>query len=158
MPAISEPKPVAFLQLIAIPVVCLIECVVIVFLVFVAAFSPSDIIIKTIAIALVFLGLLMIPFWYRTFFDENFVGLDRPVAVQWSSDTVSFKGSFFLISVPIKNIITFTTMGICWLPKGFMVKVKVRGPTGHVKSLYLSTTMRRKREFISFLERYVDVN
>ena len=90
----------------------------------------------------------MLPFWYKTFFDRTFVGLDRPLWIQWSDDSIRFRGVFFEIEVPIKNVIGYKMIGF----KAFnTTKVTVRKINGDIESMWLSTTMPRKQELINFL-------
>ena len=94
----------------------------------------------------------MLPFWCKTFFDRTFVGPDRPLWIQWSDDSIRFRGTFFDIEVPIGNVIGYKVIGLRVLNTTFSLKVKVRKINGSVESMWLSTTMPRKQELIEFLD------
>lgn len=116
-----------------------------------------------LTILLVSIAVLMLPFWYKTFFDRTFVGPDRPLWVQWSSDQVRFQGAYFNIEVPLEKILeykvvnpytfrTIPTYKVINSKRTFILKVKVKKANGAIETMYLSTTMPKKGEFISFLE------
>ena len=94
----------------------------------------------------------MLPFWYKTFFDRTFVGLDRPLWIQWSDDSIRFRGVFFEIEVPITNVIRYKTFGFKAFNTTFTLKVTVRKINGDIESMWLSTTMPRKQVLIDFLD------
>lgn len=155
MESISEPKGMAILFRIIPLFTCLGEYFVIAIMAFFIALSPTPWIIRGITIALICVGLLMIPFWYKTFFDKTFIGPDRPLFVQWSPERVLFRGGYFKLDVPVKDILRFQPIGFRWSERAFMLKVRIRKPDGKEESTYLSTTMPRKHEFMSFLQQHI---
>ena len=108
--------------------------------------------ITVIIVLFIFACGVMLPFWYKTFFDRTFIGLDRPLWIQWSDNSIRFKGVFFEIEVPIKNVIEYKIIGFKIHNTTFTLKLKVRKTNGDIKSMWISTTMPRKQELINFLD------
>ena len=105
------------------------------------------------ALPVIIVGLLMLPFWYKTFCDPTFVGPDRPVRVQWSNARICFSGAYFDIEVPVSNILGYRVVGFRKWSSTFTLNVKVRKTDGSVASMWLSTAMPMKTELLSFLEK-----
>jgi len=110
--------------------------------------------VTLIIVFVVFFCGVMLPFWYRTFFDRTFVGVDRPLLVQWSDEATRFRGAHFDIEIPNENIIGYKVVGFRSMNTAFTLKVKVRKKNGAVETMYLSTTMPGKKEFMDFLDQH----
>jgi len=119
-----------------------------------------------VTIVMLIIALVMLPFWFKTLLYKDYVGVDRPLLVQWSNDWIRFRSLFLDIKVPLKNIVeyraisayTFRTIAPHkvlkrgrW-KKTFTLKIKVKKTDGFVESMWLSTTMPEKEELLSFLE------
>ena len=83
--------------------------------------------IRTVIFAL--LGIAMLRVWYRTFFDKEFVGIDRPISIKWSCEGISFRGVFFKIDVPLENVVEYKVAG---LAHAKTLDIKVRTADGTV--------------------------
>ncbi len=150
MESISEPKPLALIYSLVPPCVCIIQYIVALGALALAVLAPSDMVFRVVAAMFLSIALVMIPFWYRTFWDKHFVGLDRPLVVEWSRNVIWFRGAFFDIEVPVGDVVAFHTIGFRRLRDGFMLKVSTRRD-GRVTAFYLSTTMRQKERLVAFL-------
>ena len=153
MDSASEPILTNVIFRLGPPFICMCEYVAIAGMAIM--FLSSGWLLKILAMPLAFLGLITVPFWYKTFFDRDFVGLDRPLSVQWSYDGLRFRGAYFIVEVPVQNVLQYKVIGFKQRERAFMLKVKVRRTKGSVISFYLSTTMPRKKEFLSFLKEAV---
>ncbi|NCC50581.1 MAG: hypothetical protein EOM20_05125 [Spartobacteria bacterium] len=152
MNAITEPR---FMKIIfrTIPVfICIGEYAIIVAIIILVSFSKSPFIVKGLLLMLGFIGLIMIPFWYRTFFDKTFIGPDRPICVRWTADNLFFFGCYFEIHVCARDILDYQVIGFRKYERMFMIKIKMRKPNGKIETVYLSTTMHNKTDLLSFLE------
>lgn len=109
-------------------------------------------IIKGLIVFTFLIGMLMLPLWYKTFFDNDSVGLDQPIELHWSENIVSFRGGYFYIEVPVENILDYQKVGIKRWNSTFTLKVKVRKLNNVIVNMWLSTTMPCKNEFVSFLD------
>jgi len=125
-----------------------------VIMILILVFVDCPWIITVLTVLMVFVGGIMSPFWYRTFFDRTFVGLGRPLSVQWSESDIHFRGVYFDIAVPVENILAYKVLGFRGNNTTFTLKLKVRKINGTVENMWLSTTMPKKKEFIDFLDRH----
>jgi hypothetical protein len=153
MQSISESRAIALLARIGPPFICLVEYLVIASAVVLVRYGETDSIIKAIMVLLVCLGLIMIPFWYRAFFDRSFIGPDRTVLVQWSADHVVFSGAYHRLEVAVTDILGFQRFGFFVWGEAFILRIRIRRPNGKLQSVQLSTTMPGKQQFVSFVER-----
>lgn len=155
METVREPKGMALLFRSIPPLICLVEYFAIVAMAMFVVLTPAPWFIRIITIALLCVGLLMAPFWYKTFFDRTFIGPDRPLLIQWSPERVLFSGGYFKLDVPMKDILGFQPIGYGGSERTFILKVRIRKPNGKQESTYLSTTMPRKHEFMLFLQQHI---
>jgi len=132
------------------PMVCLGQYFLAVMFTLMLIFIDCTWLVTVIIVLVIFVCGVMLPFWYKTFFDRTFVGADRPLWIQWSDDSIRFRGVFFEIEVPIKNVIEYKMFGFKAFNTTFTLKVTVRKINGDVESMWLSTTMPRKQVLIDF--------
>jgi hypothetical protein len=132
--------------------ICLGQYFVTVIMILVLILMDSPWIIKGLITLLFLVGVFMLPFWYKTFFDKDFVGLDRPIVLHWSENIVSFRGGYFYIEIPVENILDYQKIGIKRWNSTFTLKVKVKKLNNAIVNMWLSTTMPCKNEFVSFLD------
>lgn len=151
---ICEPRLTTVLFYLVPPFVCTVNYLVIVSLAVFATFYPLDTPAKIMFSMLGSIGTLMIPFWYRTFFDKDYIGADRPLSVQWSPFAICFRGAYFQFEVSLNDIVSFRELSGLWHK---CLLVRVRKQDGKIHSLYLSTTMRDKQIFAEFLTKHMDV-
>lgn len=152
MYSISEPWFMRFLFRLILPLICLGQYFLTVLFTLILIFVDCPWLITFIVVLFVFVCGVMLPYWYKTFFDRTFIGPDRPLRIQWSDNSIRFKGVFFEIEVPIKNVIKYNTIGFKTHNTTFSLKLKIRKTNGDVESMWLSTTMPRKQELINFLD------
>lgn len=153
MESISEPKFMSVLFRIIPPFICVTQYFMTVVMALMIMLVDCSWEIRGLIVLIVLVGLVMIPFWYKTFFDRQFVGPDRPIAVQWFCDQISFRGAYFNVKVPAANILQYKAIGFKKWETAFILKLKVKMPNGSASNMYLSTTMPRKKLFLSFLEK-----
>jgi hypothetical protein len=134
------------------PFICLVQYFLAVMFTLTLIFVDWPWIITIIIVLFILVCGVMLPFWYKTFFDRTFVGLDRPLWIQWSDDSIRFRGVFFEIEVPIKNVIGYKMIGFKIHNMTFTLKVTIRKINGDIESMWLSTTMPRKQVLIDFLD------
>ena len=152
MYSLSEPWFMKIIFGFTLPLICLGQYFLTVVFTLVLIFVDCPWLITVILVLVVFVCVVMLPYWYKTFFDRTFVGLDRPLWIQWSDDSIRFRGVFFEIEVPIENVIRYKMIGFKAFNTTFILKVTVRKINGDIKSMWLSTTMPRKQELINFLD------
>jgi hypothetical protein len=137
---------------LSLPLVCLGQYFLAVMFTLTLIFVDWPWIITIIIVLFIFVCVVMLPYWYKTFFDRTFIGLDMPLCIQWSDDSIRFRGVFFEIEVPITNVIEYKMFGFKAFNTTFTLKVTVRKINGDVESMWLSTTMPRKQVLIDFLD------
>ena len=153
----SEPWFMKILFGLSLPLICLGQYILAVPFTLVLIFVDLPWLITVIIVLFILVCGAMLPFWYKTFFDRTFVGPDRPLWIQWSDDSIRFRGVFFDIEVPIKNVIGYKTIGFKAFNTTFTLKVTARKINDDIESMWLSTTMPRKHEFINFLDSKINI-
>jgi len=154
MDSISEYLFSRLLHRLIPPLICLVQYFTTVVLVLMLVLVDCPWIVTIIIVFMVFVSGVMLPFWYKTFFDPSFVGPDRPLWVQWSDNDIRFRGAYFDIKVPIKNVLGYKVIGFRRANTTFTLKVKVGKMNGAVENMWLSSMMPRKEDFIDFLEQH----
>ena len=134
--------------------ICLVQYFVTISLTLMLVASDCSWEVIIIIVFIVFISGIMLPFWYKTFFDRTFVGADRPLLIQWSDEVTRFRGAHFDIEVPNENILGYKVVGFRSNNEAFTLKVKVRKKNGTVEKMWLSTTMPVKKEFMDFLDQH----
>jgi hypothetical protein len=154
MNSISEPWLMKVLFRLTPISICLGQYFVTIMLTLMLVVSDCSWEVIIIIAFVVFISGVMLPFWYKTFFVRTFVGVDRPLLVQWSDEVTRFRGAHFDIEVPNENILGYKVVGFRRTNTAFTLKVKLRKKNGAVESMWLSTTMPRKKEFMDFLDQH----
>jgi hypothetical protein len=108
-----------------------------------------------IILIIVFLGvvlLLAIPLWYNTFFNKERVGVDRLICVKWSENRIQFRGTYFEISIPVEDILSFIVKN----ERGFgmqIIKVKLRTSQGKIEKIVVGRVgIDKINKLVGFLE------
>jgi hypothetical protein len=122
-------------------------------LMFALHFTVFPWILRVLTVASVVAGGVMVPVWWRTFFDRGFVGMDRPYLVEWSSDTLAFRGCFFDLTVPIERVTKWRVVGFKSAEYLFMLRISVLDEKGRTQVLNLSTSMSNKRALLAHLDK-----
>jgi len=154
MDSISEPWFMRVLfRLIPLPI-CLAQYFGTIILTLMLVLVDCSWVVTIIIVFVVFISGVMLPFWYKTFFDRTFVGPDRPLLIQWSDEVIRFRGAYFDIEIPICNVLEYKAIGLRSCNTAFTLKMKVKKANDSVERMWLSTTMPRKKEFIDFLDQH----
>ena len=152
---ITESKGMMVVFRLIPPFVCIFEYFGIVVMIAMLVFLECTPLVQFLIFVVAAIGIGMLPFWFRTFFDTTFIGPDRPLFVQWSDDRIQFCGGYFRLDVPVKDILFFKTIGFCRSERTFMLKITIRKANGKKESTYLSTSMSRKSDLITFLKKHL---
>jgi len=154
MESMSEPRYTLFLARIGLPTICLGQYFGISFMIYMLFLveCPPLVIGITVSVAVVIFA--MFPVWYKTFFDNTYIGIDGPLRVQWSAERVVFTGAYFKLDVGVEDILHYRIIGFRAFESTFMLKLRIRKPNGRIESTFLSIRMPRKNQFITFLEQH----
>lgn len=87
-------------------------------------------------------------FWYRTFFDPSFIGVDKLTRVVWDDEYIYFSGAYFHLKVSPHDVLDYKVYGFSKLNT---VKIRIK-TEDTVQLTWLSTTMPDKMKFIEYLE------
>lgn len=150
--SISEPKRIAWIYKILPSFICIIEYLVVVSLLLLNVVLNAYGEIGVLGLVALIVGVLMIPFWHKTFFDPHFVGADRPLYVEWSDESVSLTGAYFSVEFSVEDILRFDIYGLRFFNQAYLIRIKFRSSGGKVCSMYISPTMRDKKRLLAFLE------
>jgi len=99
-----------------------------------------------------FLGIVLLPYWYKTFFDSQFVGFDRPTFIQWSEEEILFRGFYFKVKIPLKDILNYSVSGIRWFERSYIIIIRIKKPDNSIEYISVPTTMNNKKKLLLFLK------
>jgi hypothetical protein len=144
-----------YTMLLGLPIMFIGHFFTIAVLIFFVIRFDCPIAIDLLVIVLSLMGVFMLPLWFRTFLDRRSPGLEPPHTIQWSEESILFRGWYFETSIPPQDVIRWRVVRFLWSSRecNMIVGIKVRTETGRARWVNLYTVMMGKTRLLAFLEK-----